>query len=604
MDFLNLIIDRVDNVNIFNLIHARNPSQYTHLKTQVDEDLFEEFIAEVAEVSTFANRISEKRPDSYLVLQNLRNAGETFFQQFFPAGLAGRIRNSPGGYLYIHADDQAGRIPFELMHDGKGFLADRFFIGRSICSSLADKNKKEKDRLKFLIVADPTEDLPYAREEGEALFEYLNAEVSSADIEVELLSGSSITKMQLLEKMQQREVVHYAGHMHYDPKEGRSGWVLAGGKVLRAGEISSLNRVPSLVFSNSCLAWPLDARVSELKESSHLAAAFLQAGIENYIGTSWEIKDSKHTYEFAKVFYTSLFEEKSAGEALFDARKMARHHYPVNDLTWAGYVLHGSPNNRVFRGSGRRTFDASRSELTMKRVLDLYPCPVAKSYAAFLESQHSGNAEVQFSNLGVLLKNILIVAGSVLFGNYKYLKMSGDIPQKPVQDLNTWFVYIMDCLAGFKSISVEPAVTNFMEAFFLHRDTIRKMISWSGEMSNGLLPEDQLDSYLVTYQYNIENLLGDLSAFRSFYLVSVESPAKASMFFEGRQVRHRRLVAPETIDTGFSRQVEACEGKVCFFSPGKSILFPVEPFIEYDPDAGRLIFPMLSEKGALSASGS
>ena len=59
MDILNILIDRVDNVNVFNLIQGRTPGRDTHLHTSVDQDLIQEFLDELERIAHLSNQVHE-----------------------------------------------------------------------------------------------------------------------------------------------------------------------------------------------------------------------------------------------------------------------------------------------------------------------------------------------------------------------------------------------------------------------------------------------------------------------------------------------------------------------------------------------------------------
>ena len=346
MEFFSIIIDRVNTTNVFNIIQGRLPTRETHLQTIVDDDLIAEFLTEIERISRISNSMSDAEAAllPVNVSTELRRIGETFFLQFFPDQIQDRLRNTERGSLFVHSDYKLRNIPWELLHDGNCFLADKFNMGKNISGYWRDINRTERERLNVLIIADPTEDLEWARQEGEGLFESLNAELSADRLDVQFMSGRRITKLNLLNALKNRDIIHYSGHLHYNKEQQESGWLLSGGKVLRAREIEKAGFSPFLVFSNSCFSSPVSGESPNGQESSgsrfnDLAGAFLKAGIANYIGTNWEIVDNARTYDFAMNFYRSIFEEKTVGEALFESRNYARRNYPGYDLTWANYVF-------------------------------------------------------------------------------------------------------------------------------------------------------------------------------------------------------------------------------------------------------------------------
>jgi hypothetical protein len=317
----------------------------------MDNDLIQEYLLEIERLSKIGTSLTGQERDGIFDLTgNLRRMGESFFLQFFPSAVQEMLRSAENGFLFLHTDDQLRQIPWELLHDGVCFLADKFYIGKNISGHWRDRQREERENLRVLIACDPTEDLEWARREGEGLFEALNSEVDPERLDIRFMSGRDITKLSLLDAMKDRDVVHYAGHVDPARTPGESGWPLSGGKILRTREIEKAGFSPDLVFANGC-------SVQRSLGESDVASAFLRAGIANFIGTNWEIRDSQNTLDFAVHFYRSIFEEKSLGESLFEARQFARRTYPPADLTWANYVLHGNPMARIYRSNRRFQVD-------------------------------------------------------------------------------------------------------------------------------------------------------------------------------------------------------------------------------------------------------
>lgn len=590
MDNFNIIIDRVATTNVFNLIQGRIPTRDTHLQTIVDDDMVEEFLSEIERFGRISSNVIDERHTNINLSTELRRIGETFFLQFFPESIQKKLRHSMGGFLFLHVDQSLKNIPFELLHDGNCFLADKFFIGKNISGIWTETSRPEREKLKVLIVADPTEDLEWARKEGEGLFESLNAEVSADLIDLEFLSGGRINKLNLLNAMKEKDIIHYAGHLLYSSDQQESGWLLAEGKVLRAREIEKAGLAPDLVFSNSCLSIVSGPENLDQGKLNDLASAFLRAGISTFIGTNWEIKDNARTYDFALHFYRALFDEKSVGEALFDARMHARRAYPAFDLTWANYVMHGNPMARIFRRSNRRTFDASRSILNARRIVSHYPTPIAIHYGKFLEIHQSAGAEEILRQLILTFEMTLYTVGAILFGNYRYLSMKGDLPL-PDEDwtLRSWTDKIYECLATLSSVHIELAASGLLESMYLHREGVGKLLGWYESYCEGHMSEDSYDSHSVTFQYLLDNLLHDLSFLRRSSVLYIPEHGQVSTLFRGKSVEEIRIVPEEFKAPDLFERMDANRGKVCYYNSSRSIIFSLQWFVQFTGQS--LIFP-------------
>ena len=601
MEFLSIIIDRVGNTNVFNLIQGRLPAREIHLHTLVDDDLLQEFLLEIERLSRISNSVDPTvSAQLYDVTGELRKIGETFFQQFFPDSIKARLRSMENGYLFFHVDESLRTIPWELLHDGSAFLSDRFYIGKSIEGLWSDNQRQERERLRMLIVSDPTEDLDWARREGEELFEALISEVNADRLDVQLLSGKRVTKLNLLAALKDRDIIHYAGHVKFSSDPGERGWLLHGDRILKAREIEMAGFSPDLVFSNSCLSSAVQAGGPEMEGDSgryfnDLAGAFLKAGIQNYIGTNWEIKDNPGTYSFALQFYRSIFEEKSVGEALYDARQYCRRSYQSFDITWANYVMHGNPMIRIFRSPHRRTFDASRNVLMVRRVLDEFPTPVANRYSDFMESDEADRSPLQaFELILRVFESVLTISGAFIFGTARLndVKSSFPTPADPV-GLYRWTEICFETLSSLHALKIQIHPVGLRDTLFLHRDTIFKLLEWRKEVLAGQVPMEILPSYVVTFQYLVDNLLSDLTVFRKnilHYLLPGEENNALVLHGSGEEVI--RLL-PVHYTEPFLKNIEEFHNQVCFFQPQKKLLFSLEGYLHYDLENRELHCPSL-----------
>ncbi|MCR9143151.1 MAG: CHAT domain-containing protein [bacterium] len=664
MDFFSIIIDRVNSTNVFNMVQGRLPSRDTHLQTRVDDDLIQEFLQETERLSRIANSFeangaggsgageaaasSGARNASIDVSGELRRMGETFFLQFFPEQIQDRLRSARDSFLFLHVDHRLRDIPWEILHTGQCFLADKFFLGKNIAGYWREASRSERDQLKMLIIADPTEDLEWARLEGEGLFESLNAEVSPDRLDVQFLSGRRITKLSLLNAIKDRDIIHYAGHMYYSKDQQESGWLLADGKVLRAREIEKAGVVPDLVFANSCLSFAAGqsadagaAQSAGLKKSGEadasgsgdreresalaqnagdleaargmtdsgnvfndLAGAFLRAGIHNYVGTNWEISDNIRTYEFALQFYRSIFEERSVGEALYEARRQARRLYESSDLTWARYSLHGNPMSRIYRQGGRRSFDASRNVLHARTVLDSYPGPIAGEYSRFLELTESGADPAEsLATLWRVFENIVRVIGALIFGNAGYLNVKIDAPAAGTPAHLRMYVELLYAAMGrLRSLNMEVSPGRLLECMYLHRDTIDKFLDAREAWATGRLGEDYFDSYIVTYHYFIDNLLSDLAPLGRYQIVYLEGDSGRARLLNGLESRNIQVLPAEFEDPQLRQLIGDNADRVCFYNSSRKILFSLEDGMSYDPRSGEItLAPIAPEKASESS---
>jgi CHAT domain-containing protein len=198
------------------------------------------------------------------------------------------------------------------------------------------------EKLRVLLVVDPTEDLPGAAAEGAALEPLLG----QRGAEIEKLTGAAATRDRLrgLLRSGRFDVLHFAGHGHFDPaKPGESGLVCARDELLRGVDLDGIGDLPALVFFNACEAARVRRRTtsprrSTRRPSTSLAEAFLVGGVANFLGTHWPVGDEA-ALMFSTRFYPGLLAGQPLGEAIRDARRAVQ---AGGSGDWADYVHYGN----------------------------------------------------------------------------------------------------------------------------------------------------------------------------------------------------------------------------------------------------------------------
>jgi tetratricopeptide (TPR) repeat protein len=131
---------------------------------------------------------------------------------------------------------------------------------------------------RWLVVADPTGDLPHARTEGQR--------VAGA---TQTLIGQQATLARVLAELPQASRFHYAGHAEYFADDALgAGLVLADG-ALRIGDVLSLPAVPQQVVLSACESGRTSG--SDV-ETWGLAQAFITAGAVEVVATLRPIEDT------------------------------------------------------------------------------------------------------------------------------------------------------------------------------------------------------------------------------------------------------------------------------------------------------------------------
>jgi CHAT domain-containing protein len=202
--------------------------------------------------------------------------------------------------------------------------------------------------LKLLLVVNPTEDLQGADVEGKRIEKILkeDSRITITKLERRDATWSAVRAAFRSGKF---DVVHYAGHAFFDPNNrARSGIICYGKQVLSGIDLANLETLPALMFFNACEAGRIrtvrdrkkgEATAKRLETNVGLAEALLRAGVGNYIGTHWPVRDAAAT-RFAETFYRAIMDSESIGVALQQGRAALRN---MPSVDWADYIHYGSP---------------------------------------------------------------------------------------------------------------------------------------------------------------------------------------------------------------------------------------------------------------------
>jgi pimeloyl-ACP methyl ester carboxylesterase len=216
--------------------------------------------------------------------------------------------------------------------------------------------------LRVLVVADPAEDapLPGAQEEGEAVAAIFEEFGRQPGREVEVLrrfGPGEATRAAVLDQLVNHrfDVLHFAGHCFFDPDDpASSGWVFSNKHVLRAYELSRIDRVPRFVFSNACESGitPDRAEKRNAAMAPSFAESFFARGVANFVCTAWPVGDAA-ALSFARRVYRGtlgLRGNNALPEPFHQAMAAARQEIARTDVgglqTWGAYQHYGDPNFR------------------------------------------------------------------------------------------------------------------------------------------------------------------------------------------------------------------------------------------------------------------
>lgn len=263
-------------------------------------------------------------------------------------------------HLTIINDAGASRVPWETLQANKrapvlkAGLSRQYATGGLSVAKWLEQTRNQK-KLSMLMIVDPTEDLPGARTEADAIQQVLTG---IPDLELAApLKGPAATRKAVLDLFAsgKYDVIHYAGHASFDANDPTKSGLYCADGVLTGPDLVTLPALPTLLFFNACesarvrkaKAKPVDDPETRLKKAVSLAESFLVNGISQLIGTYWPVSDAGAA-TFAKVFYTELVQAKPMGEALIAARHAL---HKAKQADWANYIHYGDPNFSIKKPS-------------------------------------------------------------------------------------------------------------------------------------------------------------------------------------------------------------------------------------------------------------
>ena len=407
-------------------VHERSEGGERTLRPYEHVDVpWEQIEARRREVINLLNRANRRAKVTREILESLKKSGQVLFDLLVPSKAREKLSSTNARNLILYVDDKLVHIPWELLFDGRQFLCRRFAMGRIVRTRQAPtalSSRTPKAPFKVLVVADPRGDLDASYREGIEIKNFLDKQrdIFHVDFKSHPVDVSFVKK-----NLRDYDIVHYAGHADYHSENpSESGWLLKDAR-LKASEISAmggLQPMPSLVFSNACQSGHSgEWRIGEEDEQQifGLANAYLLSGVQHYIGTFWEVLDEPSS-QFAKLFYGSLSQGESVGEAVRKAREKLIEAHGEETIVWAGYMLYGDPTF---------AFDPAEKEEQVEEpvVRDIASpewSPVMRGHG----SAATMAAKPRRSGLGSLLLGALLVCGGGIAGYVYFLQPDDQHP--------------------------------------------------------------------------------------------------------------------------------------------------------------------------------
>ncbi|HEX5025893.1 MAG TPA: CHAT domain-containing protein, partial [Agriterribacter sp.] len=284
---------------------------------------------------------------------------KTLFELMVPNQLKEKLK-SKGNISWI-LDANTAAYPWELLQDDtinvKPLCINAGMI-RQLSTGEYRINIKRVAEDRALVIADPVlhdfiNQLPGAKEEGEAVEQVLK----NAGYPVNTVINKEAADIVRYFFCNDYTIIHLAGHGAFNatsPK--RSGMVIGKDAFLTVFDIQQMPVVPELVFVNCCHLGKIDPDQEKLYQNRYKLAAnigteLIKIGVKAVIAAGWAVDDAA-ALDFAKVFYTCLFEGDNFGDAVQKARNFLYEKHPGNN-TWGAYQCYGDPFFKL-KGVARR----------------------------------------------------------------------------------------------------------------------------------------------------------------------------------------------------------------------------------------------------------
>jgi CHAT domain-containing protein len=168
-------------------------------------------------------------------------------------------------------------------------------------------------RKRMLVVADPRDDLPFARWEAALIVK----QAAEHGVDVQLLQGFEATADMLLARISSVDMLHFAGHAAHDWHDASRSGLLCADRHLPVAELRVVTeRAPlDLVVLSAC-----DSGLSDTTrlpdEFIGLPAAFFALGAQTVIASMWSIPDEATSLLMAEFYAQALGKNLGYGLAL------------------------------------------------------------------------------------------------------------------------------------------------------------------------------------------------------------------------------------------------------------------------------------------------
>lgn len=242
--------------------------------------------------------------------------------------------------IQIIAEGALNYVPFEslIFKDGKSrihFAIENFnftYLSSLYMLQLLHQFPEIKNG-NSLLIGDPDNSLPHARKEVEDIASnYINNPV--------LLVSKQATVGKFKSESNKKEIIHLATHGFVDRNTIKDSWLMFSDSKLKLNEVYELNLDETNLLVLSACETGLG---KDGLETTSLARAFANAGVQNIIASLWRVND-----ESTKILMTKFYDGINNGLTYMDALYQAKLHLIAynggefeNPKYWAPFLLFG-----------------------------------------------------------------------------------------------------------------------------------------------------------------------------------------------------------------------------------------------------------------------
>ena len=277
----------------------------------------------------------------------LRSLGRYLYKTVLPPELQDSLRQQGGvGRTLLILTDETATLPWELLHDGQGFLGERYIVGHWLLE-LDGKRPYEFPIGKASVAHYSGVDTPevWASLLKPAGLDHLDAMELPA-LEPEVLAGG-VLNLEQVETLRGLHVIRrgepdVAGRLNAPvPIAGANGSQQVEDEFRRAK--LSLRRNRPLVS----LGYLSSGRPELTQLEDIWIPTYLSAGCSAFVGPRWAVQPAAEAL-FVRSFYTALWSGAVLGKAFYTAQTLVRRALPES-LDWLAYTLVGDPMARAYR---------------------------------------------------------------------------------------------------------------------------------------------------------------------------------------------------------------------------------------------------------------